>query len=221
MNNISLIALIAALNLIICGCEPTGKTDTQTSHTVVSYPQFIAKNTMDEQEFWRLINSTHQQAQGDEQVQEKLLIKNLEKYEPAQIIEFECLLRQQIFDADNFKIMAAQKIIDGSVSDDSYLYFRCWLIGQGRDAFTKALHNPDSLADIDTEEVYPDFESLLYVATQAYHTKIGREEEDETFPRDVARARGLDYDGATQTKGEDWTEEQLPTLLPKLWAKNN
>ena len=52
-------------------------------------------------------------------MQEKLLINNLEKYETAQIIEFECLLRQQILAADDFKIMAAQKIIEGSVSDDS------------------------------------------------------------------------------------------------------
>ncbi|MVN76337.1 DUF4240 domain-containing protein [Hymenobacter sp. HMF4947] len=149
------------------------------------------------------------------------MIKSLERYEPAQIIEFECLLRQQILAADDFKIIAAQKIIRGSVSDDSYLYFRCWLIGQGEETFTKAVYNPDSLADIDTEEVYPDFESLLYVATQAYHHKTGKKEEDETFPRAIAIERGLDYDGATETKGEDWEEEQLPTLLPKLWAKHN
>ncbi|WP_223652661.1 DUF4240 domain-containing protein [Hymenobacter psoromatis] len=176
---------------------------------------------MDKQEFWRIIDLAHQQANGDEQIQEVLLIKALENHEPAQIIEFECLLRQQIIAADDFKVMAAQKIILGSVSDDSYLYFRCWLIGQGEDVFSQALRNPDSLAAIDTEEVNPDFESLLYVATQAYQHKTGKEEEDESFPRDVASERGLNYDFETETKGEDWEEEQLPTLLPSLWAKYN
>ena len=154
-------------------------------------------------------------------MQAALLTKDLEQYEPAQIIEFECLLRQRILAADDFKVMAAQKIIQGSVSDDSYLYFRCWLIGKGEHAFTKALHNHDSLADIDTQGEYPDFESLLYVATQAYHHKTGKQEEDESFPRDMAIERGLTYDFETETKGEDWTEEQLPTLLPNLWAKHD
>jgi hypothetical protein len=56
---------------------------------------------------------------------------------------------------------------------------------------------------------------------KAYSLKTGKKE-DETFPRDTAIAMGLDYDfGAPPTKGNDWTEDQLPSLLPKLWAKFN
>ena len=117
--------------------------------------------------------------------------------------------------------MAAQKIIEGSVTDDSYLYFRCWLISQGKSVFEEVLRNPDSLASIDTEATIAEFEPLLYVATQAYKNKTGKQQEDESFPRGVASARGLNYDSATGTKGDDWTEEQLPTLLPKLWAEHN
>jgi hypothetical protein len=61
----------------------------------------------------------------------------------------------------------------------------------------------------------------MYVATKAYSLKTGKKE-DETFPRDTAISMGLDYDfGAPPTKGNDWTEDQLPSLLPKLWAKFN
>jgi hypothetical protein len=183
--------------------------------------EYHAVGKMNKEEFWRVIDFAHQQAKGNEQVFENLLIKNLSHYSPEGIIEFECLLEQQLLDADDFKIMAAQKIIEGSVTDDSYLYFRCWLISQGKGMFEEALRNPDSLASIDTEGTVAEFEPLLYVATQAYKNKTGKKEEDASFPRGVASARGLNYDSATGTKGKDWTEEQLPTLLPKLWAKHN
>jgi len=168
-----------------------------------------------------VIDFAHQQAKGNEQVYEALIIKTLEQYSPEEIIEFECLLEQQLLAVDDFKVMAAQKIIEGSVTDDSYLYFRCWLISQGKSVFEEALRNPDSLASTDTEGVVAEFEPLLYVTTQAYKNKTCKQEEDESFPRGVASKRGLNYDSSTGTKGKDWTEEQLPTLLPKLWAKHN
>jgi hypothetical protein len=117
--------------------------------------------------------------------------------------------------------MAAQKIIEDYVSDDTYLYFRCWLIGHGKTAYTETLKNPDYLATIANKGDECDWEGIMYVATNAYSKKTGKEE-DETFPRDIAIGMGLDYDfGAPPTKGTDWTEDQLPTLLPKLWTKFN
>jgi hypothetical protein len=95
-----------------------------------------------------------------------------------------------------------------------------WLISQGEQVYFKALRNPDSLADLDATQEDIDFEPLLYVADEAFAIATGKEE-DESFPRNIAYEQGLDYDGPTETKGEDWTEEQLPTLLPKLWAKHN
>jgi len=187
----------------------------------ISQLEYQVTEKMSKQELWRVIDFAHKQAKGDEQVYENLLVKSLEQYSSEEIIEFECLLEQQLLAADDFKIMAAQKIIEGSVTDDSYLYFRCWLISQGKSVFEEALRDPDSLAGIDTEGIVAEFEPLLYVATQAYKYKTGKQEEDKSFPRGVASARGLNYDSTTGTKRENWTEEQVPTLLPKLWAKHN
>jgi hypothetical protein len=173
---------------------------------------------MENTTFWQLVESTKQEAKGDQQLQEQMLISSLEKHEPEQIIEFECILREYLIEADHYNIIAAQKIIDGYVSDDSYLYFRCWLIGQGETVFTNVLQNPDSLASI-VEDPYQDFEALLYVATEAFEKHTGRKEDDKTFPRAVADERGLNYDFGSETKGEDWTENQLPKMLPKLWKK--
>lgn len=173
---------------------------------------------MEKQEFWQLIESAKEDAKGDEHLQGETLIKNLAKLEPEQIVAFECLVCEYLIEADHFNILAAQKIIDGYVSDDTYLYFRCWLIAQGEAVFTNALRHPDTLAGV-VEDGYQEFEDLLNVATTAFEKRTGRTEEDETFPRNVAFARGLDYDSGSETKGEDWTESQLPKMLPKLWKK--
>jgi len=173
---------------------------------------------MDKKEFWQLIEEAKTAAHGDQQQQKAILISQLAQLEPEQIIGFECRLREYLLEADHFNIIAAQKITDGHVTDDSYLYFRCWLIGQGETVFTNALHNADSLASV-MDEGYQDFEELLYVATKAFEQRTGKTKEDETFPRSVASAQGLDYDLGSETKGEDWTESQLPKLLPKLWKK--
>lgn len=173
---------------------------------------------MDKTTFWQILESAKLEARGDQQVQEQALISSLEKLEPEQIIEFECLLRAYLIEADHFNIIAAQKIIDGYVSDDPYLYFRCWLVGQGEAVFAAAVDKPDTLAAV-LDAPYQDFEELLYVATAAFKKRTGKTEEDETFPREVALARGLDYDSGSETKGEDWTENQLPKMLPKLWKK--
>ncbi|RPD49687.1 DUF4240 domain-containing protein [Hymenobacter sediminis] len=173
---------------------------------------------MDKTAFWQIVESAKVEARGNQQVQEQALISSLEKLDLEQIIEFECFLREYLIEADHYNIIAAQKIIDGYVSDDPYLYFRCWLIGQGEAIFSDALRNPDSLASI-IEDPYQDFEPLLYVATIAFEKRTGRKEEDETFPRAIASERGLDYDSRCETKGEDWTENQLPKMLPKLWKK--
>ncbi|WP_194138969.1 hypothetical protein [Flavobacterium hungaricum] len=54
---------------------------------------------------------------------------------------------------------------------------------------------------------------MLYVLTKAYKIKIGKIEENATFPRDVAFLKGLDYDfGVPPAKAMDWKEEEMPTI---------
>ncbi|TLM90033.1 DUF4240 domain-containing protein [Hymenobacter jeollabukensis] len=167
--------------------------------------------------FWQLIDQAA--AAADHDAQEQLLVNALAGRTPEEIIGFELTLRQFIIEADDYGIMGAQKIIDGYVSDDPYLYFRCWLIGQGQAVFTAALQHPDSLATVVPGAYECDFESLLYVATKAYELQTGKAE-DDTFPRGVALSQGLDYDFmAPPTTGADWEEEDLPKMLPKLWKK--
>jgi hypothetical protein len=204
-------------------CEKTTeKSQNLASETQTTVTEFKKGNKMDKQEFWKIINFSFDKAQKDNELQEKIILEKLSNYTADEIIEFEIIFRQLVIEADDFKVVAANKIIVGSVTDDIYLYFRCWLIAQGEKTFTETLKNPDYLAELVDKKTLPDFEGLMYVATSAFIQKTGKKEEDDSFPRSVASEKGFDYDfGAPPTKGVDWTNEQLPKLYPKLWAKFN
>jgi len=174
--------------------------------------------SMDESKFWSMIEQASAKSRFNSDDTARILERELSKMPKQDIFDFELIMRQKIFEADHFNVMIAQKIIDGYVSDDSYLYFRCWLVSLGKDAFYGVIEDTDYLAKLVNKNTVPDFESLLYVATSAYSINTGKEE-DETFPRDTMIDKGLDYDGLDlQTKGEDWTEEDLPNRAPKLWS---
>ncbi|KAF2338827.1 DUF4240 domain-containing protein [Flavobacterium ginsenosidimutans] len=208
---------ILFLVLTIISCQLKNKNESEEkSKKIVS--EFIKGNKMDETEFWKIIDYSIANSKNDNLEQEKRIVEKLSAYSPEHIIEFEIILRQLIIQADDFKIMAAQKIIEGYVSDDSYLYFRCWLIGKGEKIYNGTIKNPDFLSESISPDDEFNFEGLLYVSTEAYKIKTGKIKEDATFPRDVAYLKGLDYDfGAPPTKGADWKEEDLPTTYPKLW----
>ncbi|TYB52801.1 DUF4240 domain-containing protein, partial [Nonomuraea sp. PA05] len=44
-------------------------------------------------------------------------------------------------------LWGAAYLINGGCSDDGFEYFRCWLVGQGREVYEAALDDPDSLAE--------------------------------------------------------------------------
>ena len=212
---------LAFLILTFVSCAKTKKDNFEKVNNS-ELKEFVKNDKMDKTEFWKIIDYSIAKSNNEKSEQEKVIIEKLATYSPEEIIEFEVIFRQLIIDADDFKIMGAQKIIEGYVSDDSYLYFRCWLIGKGEKIYTETLKNPEYLSENINQDEESYFEELMYVATNAYKIKTGKKEEDESFPRDIAIGKGLDYDfGAPPTKGVDWKEEELPKTYPKLWEKFN
>lgn len=212
---------LAFLLLTFVSCGKTKNNNSEKGNKS-ELKEFKKNNKMDKTEFWKIIEYSIGKSNNDKSEQEKVIIEKLATYNLEQIIEFEVIFRKLIIEADDFKIMGAQKIIEGYVSDDSYLYFRCWLIGKGEKIYTETLKNPEFLSENINEDEESNFEELMYVATTAFKIKTGKKEEDETFPRDIAIGKGLDYDfGAPPTKGVVWKEEELPKTYPKLWEKYN
>lgn len=180
---------------------------------VIAIGAFLYFSHMEKITFWEIIEKSQLVPQEDQYHE---LEKLLSKYTLNDIVDFEIILRELIIELDDYKVMGVLKIIEGYVSDDPYLYFRCWVIGRGKKVFDLALQHPDDLAGLVDPSTIPGFEELLYVADDAYESKNG---DGEDLPRDIAAGKGLSYDfGAPDTKGTDWEEDDLPRLYPKLWA---
>ncbi|MEW6536900.1 MAG: DUF4240 domain-containing protein [Candidatus Auribacterota bacterium] len=174
---------------------------------------------MNDDVFWTLINDSSKKSNHDQSRQYEILKTSLMNLNPREILAFERILRKKIIECDNYKILAASKIINDYVTDDSYLYFRAWLIAKGRIVFENALEDPDSLAIHITKNEIADFEDLLFIATEAYNDHPNNKEDNVDNLGSLVSDK-LDYDfNPPPTKGEDWTEEDLPKICPKLCKK--
>lgn len=172
------------------------------------------KQHMNENIFWKIIESSSEYEE---------IISKLIKYDEIDIIKFEEILRNKIIEADHYNIMIAQKLIYWYVSDDSFLYFRAWLIFWWKDIFEKTLVNPDFLVEVFWENIeniasiIPN-EELLYISDTVFQRKTGKWDDDDSLPRNVCFEKGIDYDSFDlKTKWEDFTDNDLPNRAPKLF----
>ncbi len=168
---------------------------------------------MDSSKFWKIIDASRENAQGDLDAQIEALRKQLQDLSPAEIVKF-----QEIFDAYWLRaycwdLWGAAYIIGGGCSDDGFMDFRAWLISKGEKAYEEALKNPESLVKVvKDEDESCQFEGFQYVASQVWEEKTGKEMND--FPR-----KNLNY--PKSPAGEEWSEEgdDLKRRFPKLWRK--
>jgi len=89
--------------------------------------------------------------------------------------------------------------------DDEFVYFRAWLVLQGRDRFSSAIVRPECVADW-IGDLDPQCEPLLYAAEQAYESRKDAPMPEVRHP-------------ACHLKGRDWTESDLPERFPDLWFR--
>lgn len=156
--------------------------------------------------FWETIDTAKKRMQDDGSIA-LALSSELKRYAPDDIITF-----GQIFDvyhklSDRWLLWSAGNLFNEGLTDDGYHYFRSWLIGRGREAFSEVLNDPDTLAYYDklgirhdqawaetkeqgskwTGEIpFVDDEGAEYAASHAYEQKC----------KQVNPASYMDYDSA-------------------------
>lgn len=128
---------------------------------------------------------------------------------PAETIaSFDAWLHAQRARANRWDLWGAAYVMNGGCSDDGFIDFRNGLIAQGRVTFEAALADPEALAELELALDAEDglfFESLGYVAPEAYEQRTGGELEGPV-PNDAVQ-------------GEPWDEADLPRLFPRLTAR--
>lgn len=169
---------------------------------------------MDETEFWELIDTTRDAAEGDPEDHADLLVEQLVRLDPDAVLDFARHFESRYNRAYRWDVWGAAWVLLDGAGDDAFDFFRCWLIGQGREVFEGAVHDPDALAvllpDFD-DEVDGDGEELGYVADEAYEQLTGTVAPDLGIPPASAEPEGTPLDF------ED--DKVLAERYPKLWER--
>lgn len=167
---------------------------------------------MDGKQFWDIIASSCSDPRNVDHWDDALF-HSLSRLTPEEILQFDRIFDELACSAYTVDLWGAAYLINGGASHDGFYYFRCWLIGRGKQAYENALADPDTLADKVVEGI--DAEAGLFATAQkAWEHVTGKSDTEYPF---VLPAR---HDGGT-LRGEDWDFEdniEMKRRFPRLSA---
>lgn len=160
---------------------------------------------MSEDEFWDVIERVKISTE-DWGERPEVLKRILSQLPARNILEFKNLYYAKLVESYRWDLWGAAFTINGGCSDDSFDYWRDFLISEGKSVYENAIKDPESLADLeDIEDA--GLEDYRYAIEDAYQAVTGSE-----FPKFT-----INY--PSEPMGEEWEEEDLLQLFPKLSAK--
>jgi len=159
---------------------------------------------MDEDGFWKIVQNAHDSSGGDMDQKCAALRRQVAALSKKDAPEFARLFDAKMDQAYSWPLWGAAYVINGGCSDDTFTDFRAALISRGRQAFERAIADPDSLADEDFDEGDWFYEGYQYAVTDGVEAVAG------TRPQRSAPG---------QPSGTEWREDAVYALFPKLSGK--
>ncbi|MBP9478280.1 MAG: DUF4240 domain-containing protein [Sebaldella sp.] len=130
-------------------------------------------------EFWTLINESCKFAKMDNDKYLKILNKRLLELDDNERYQFNYYVGYYAGKAAaNPKLALLMKVIGGSVTDDSLLYFAIWIVSRGEDIYFETLKNPDKFITLVNVENFPRFDGHYYTPEFELLMYAGRNEEE-------------------------------------------
>ncbi len=162
---------------------------------------------MNKDSFWALIESAREVGE-DCNERAECVIEQLSQLPPADILDFQRHIEECLAETYRWDLWAVAFIIMGGCSDDSFEYFRGWLIIQGRSYYEAALKHAELAAEA-TEPGMDGYEceDILFGARPVY----------KQLTRTAMPPTGVLRPSAPM--GVPWKEADLPRLFPKLCEK--
>ena len=173
---------------------------------------------LDEDLYWNIVDISIKLSENQDE-QEKILIQEISKLSPKEMIGFRLRTDKFLYDTYNSEMWCASYIMNGGSSDDGFEYFRNWVISRGKKVYYDAKENPDTLISQKefSEEDYYEFELFWYVALEAFEQKTGKDLYEY-----------IDYENFHTSEGEyppfefTWEEgnpESLRKICPELFLE--
>ncbi|MFD0742243.1 DUF4240 domain-containing protein [Phytohabitans flavus] len=166
---------------------------------------------MNTSEFWALIGDAAREGGTPDTAAERIAAA-LAKRDADEIVGFERHMRRVLDASYKVDLFGAAYLVNGGCSDEGFDAFRGWLMAQGREAFARAVGQPDSLAELPAvkraavtgEEL--GSERMLAVAAQAHREATG-----EDLPEEPA-AKRPNTDDFWDFGDEDEVRRRFPRL---------
>jgi hypothetical protein len=157
-------------------------------------------------QFWAILDGLQGETPEDE------LRNRVELLDTEELLGFQELFDNAVDAAYNWNLWAAAYIIDGGCSGDGFTNFRYGLIARGKMIYDAGLRDPDSLADVASDEDDGEIsnEDFGYIIQEVYQSRTG-----EDLPR-------VSIGGGVEPTGEQWDfedSELCASRMPRLWAK--
>ncbi|WP_027622425.1 DUF4240 domain-containing protein [Acetivibrio clariflavus] len=175
---------------------------------------------MNNEMFWEMISNSRKNNKNDSSRFLEILTSEISKLPEEDIFEFEKILIHNLVRSYTSELWAAAYIINGGCSDDGFNYFQAWLISQGKVIYENAIKDPQSLANVISEDQAGEveFEEFLGVCADAYKMKTGKDDFYENFER-IKSSEIENYPEIELNWSEDESslEKMFPKLVQKFW----
>jgi hypothetical protein len=159
---------------------------------------------MTREEFWKLTDQIHTEANADMDRKCASLERELRKLGPEETTAWYNHYNALRHEAYTWDLWAVAYIYEGGCSDDMFLDFRSTLVSCGQAVFHQALSDPDSLEKVFTGwDMF--YEGYQYVAPELHESLTGHGISCPPF-------------APSSPAGTPWTDEDLPQRFPRIFA---
>lgn len=165
---------------------------------------------MNEAAFWEIIEAGGPYPLKAQRRHLRSVRSRLLACSPEQVRDFYTQFCRRMIEAQQWDLWAVAYLINGGCSNDGFVYFRAWLIAQGRAVFSAALADPDSLVAVaDPKRDDHKFELLYALPQQVYVEMVGKD-----MPN-------IEVDWPLKPAGQRWDFDDVAEVtrrLPRLAA---
>jgi hypothetical protein len=159
---------------------------------------------MDEENFWEIVDRANDISGGNMDRKCDALRQRISALSKDAALEFARLFDVMMDKAYHLPLWGAAYVINGGCGDDSFMDFRASLISRGRQAFERALSDPDRLADEDFSQANWFYEGYQYAVTDGVKAAAGKRPQRQM---------------PTRPSRVEWAEDEVYALFPKLSEK--